>query len=133
MAFVPHDIDMTERQRIVGTPWSFVQHSPTLRFYFHEDLPDWGHDSYHVSVFSRQSGIDIHATYVFQNQRTRQWFKRHHGWCYNTTTNQQVKRKCRRPYDLHRLFNAFQEDMETILEPYLLQFLPPVFYSDFRR
>ena len=131
MAFIPSEINMSERQRIPNTKWSFIQQSPTMRFYFHDHLPGSGEESYHVSVFMRQFGLDCHATFVYKDKRTGEWFKRHHGWCFNKNTNQQVKRKCRRPASLRNLFNSFQADVENILEPYYLQFLPPAFYQQF--
>ena len=131
MAFVPSEINMNQRQRIPDTKWSFIQQSPTMRFYFHDHLPASGDESFHVSVFMRQFGLDCHATFVYRDKRTGEWFKRHHGWCFNKNTNQQVKRKCRRPPQLRNLFNSFQADVENILEPYFLQFLPPAFYQPF--
>ena len=131
MAFVPSEIDMSRRQRITDTKWSYIQQSPTMRFYYHDHLPAYGDESYHVSVFMRQFGIDIHATYVYRDRRTGEWFKRHHGWCLNKNTNQQVKKKCRRPAQLRNLYNTFQADVENILESYYLQFLPPAFYQKF--
>ena len=56
MAFVPSEINMNERQRITDTKWSYIQQSPTMRFYFHDHLPASGDESYHVSVFMRQFG-----------------------------------------------------------------------------
>ena len=131
MAFVPSEINMNERQRITDTKWSYIQQSPTMRFYFHDHLPASGDESYHVSVFMRQFGIDIHATFVYLDKRTGQWFKRHHGWCFNKNTNQQVKKKCRKPAQLRNLYNSFQADVDLILEPYFRQFLPPAFYERF--
>ena len=133
MAFVPSEIDMSQRQRITDTKWSYIQQSPTMRFYYHDHLPAFGDESYHVSVFMRQYGIDIHATFVYRDKRTGEWYKRHHGWCFNKNTNQQVKKKCRRPAQLRNLFNSFQADVENILESYYLQFLPAAFFQKFQK
>ena len=127
MAVVPTEIN--EIIRIGNTKWSFIQETPTLKIFYHDDLPRYGPQNYHVSVFLRPGGIDVHATYVFYNNRKREWSRRHHGWCLQN--GQQTKRKCRRPIHLHMLFNAFQDDVRFLLEPALLRYLPPAFYSKF--
>ena len=127
MNFVPAEIKHEEIVKIANTKWSFLQHTPTLQLFFHDDYPSDGKDSYHVSVFYRPVSIDIHATFLFYCSRDKRWKRRHHGWC--LVEGKQESRINRRPFRLPKLFEKFQNDIHLLLDPCMLRHIPVQFFG----
>ena len=68
------EIRFDEINRINGTSWSFVQHTPTLQLFFCDDFPK----DYHISVYYRPITMDIHATHILVSGK-KKFKKYHHG------------------------------------------------------
>ena len=129
MSIVPSRIRFDRMVRIPNTAWSYIQHSPTLQLWFHQDWPMRGEASYHVSVFYRTNGIDIHSTFFYFNRRQQKYEKRHHGLCYHN--GRQIRRIRRRPSRLPELFERFQNDIHLLLEVPILEHIPETFFARF--
>ena len=125
MNITPTEIRFDEMVRIQNTDWGYVQHTPTLQLWYCNGWPR----EFHISVFYRRAGIDVHSTYFYYCRRDQTYKKRHHGLCYHD--GRQVRRIRRRPSQLPRLFEKFQNDVHLLLEIPILRHLPEAFFSNF--
>ena len=129
MNITPSEIRFDRMVRIQGTEWSYIQHTPTLQLFYCNGWPKTGDASYHVSVYYRSQGIDIHGTFFYYSRRDQKYHKRHHGLCFQN--GRQIKRIRRSPSQLPKLFERFQDDVHLLLELPILELVPEAFFAKF--
>ena len=121
----PREIQFQHMVNIPGTEWGYVQHTPTLQLWYCRSWPR----EYHVSVYLRPNGIDVHATWFSFCRRTQTYTKRHHGLCY--INDRQVRRIRRRPSLMPLLFEKFQNEVHLLIETPILRLFPDAFFAPF--
>ena len=125
MNIQPREIQFQHMVNIPGTEWGYVQHTPTLQLWYCRSWPR----EYHVSVYLRPNGIDVHSTWFSYCPRTQTYNKRHHGLCY--INNRQVRRIRRRPSLMPLLFEKFQNEVHLLIEQPILRLFPDAFFAPF--
>ena len=125
MNIQPREIQFQHMVNIPGTEWGYVQHTPTLQLWYCRSWPR----EYHVSVYLRPTGIDVHSTWFSFCPRTQTYQKRHHGLCY--INNRQVRRIRRRPSLMPLLFEKFQNEVHLLIEQPILRLFPDAFFAPF--
>ena len=125
MNIQPREIDFQSMVYINNTEWGYVQHTPTLQLWYCRSWPR----EYHVSVYLRPNGIDVHSTWFSFCPRTQTYNKRHHGLCY--INNRQVRRIRRRPSLMPLLFEKFQNEVHLLIEQPILRLFPDAFFAPF--
>ena len=125
MNIQPREIQFQHMVNIPGTEWGYVQHTPTLQLWYCRSWPR----EYHVSLYLRPNGIDVHSTWFAFCPRTQTYKKRHHGLCY--INNRQVRRIRRRPSLMPLLFEKFQNEVHLLIEQPILRLFPDAFFAPF--
>ena len=125
MNIQPREIQFQHMVNIPGTEWGYVQHTPTLQLWYCRSWPR----EYHISVYLRPNGIDVHSTWFSFCPRTQTYRKRHHGLCY--INGRQVRRIRRRPSLMPLLFEKFQNEVHLLIEQPILRLFPDAFFAPF--
>lgn len=128
--FTPSLVALQNRRQIADTKWSFLKHNSSMWFYYHDDFlklktrTNTASEHFHITVCYRQirntngqmviNDVDHHATFIYNDQRTGRWFKRHHGFRYDKKSGRKEFKHTSKPKYLHDLLRQFEVDIQHL-------------------